>query len=66
MTYKKALKHIEKLPIEISKKTIKENDDCIEVSILSKILREIDVSAIHKQLKSIDSLSEISVSERMV
>jgi len=66
MTYKKALKQIEKLPIEISKKTIKEDNQSITISILSRILREVDVSSIHKELKSIDSLSEISVSERIV
>lgn len=66
MTYKKALKQIEKLPIEITKKTIEEDNNCIKISILSKILREIDISSIHKELKAIDNLSEISVSERMV
>jgi len=66
ITHKKVLKQIDKLPIEISKKTIKEDNNCIKISILSRILREIDVSAIHKQLKSIDSLSEISVSERII
>jgi len=66
ITYKKALREIQKLPIEITKKTIEENNDCIKISVISKILREIDISSIHKQLKSIDSLSEISISERMV
>lgn len=66
ITYKKALKQIEKLPIEITKKTIEEDNECIKISIISKILREIDISTIHKELKAIDSLSEISVSERMV
>ena len=66
MTYKKALKQIERLPIEISKKTIKEDNQSITISILSRILREVDVSSIHKELKTIDSLSEISVSERIV
>ena len=66
MSYKKALKQIEKLPIEITKKTIEEDNACIKISIISKILREIDISSIHKELKAIDSLSEISVSERIV
>jgi len=66
ITYKKALKQIEKLPIEITKKTIEEDDTSLKISVISKILKEIDISSIHKQLKAIDSLSDISVSERIV
>ena len=66
MTYKKALKQIEKLPVEITKKTVEEDNAHVKISIISKILREIDISTIHKELKSIDSLSDISVSERIV
>ncbi len=66
LSLKKLVSAIDKLPIKIISKDIKENEKHITIKVISKVKSNINTYFIHEQLRKCDNLAIIWISENMV
>jgi len=66
LSLKKLISAIDKLPIKIMSKNIKENESHIIINVTSKVKSDINTYFIHNQLRKTDKLAIISISENMI
>lgn len=65
LSLKKLIATIDKLPIIIQSKDIRENESKIIIKVISKIKNDVNTYDIHDSLRKTDKLAIISVSENM-
>ena len=65
LSEKKLRSKLEKLPVEVLTKNIKEDSKSTNIRIIAKIKKNIDIYVVHSQLKDIDWLSKISIWENV-
>ncbi|QFR38893.1 MgtC/SapB family protein [Candidatus Gracilibacteria bacterium 28_42_T64] len=65
LSEKKLIGKLDKLPVEVLTKNIKEDSKKTNIRIIAKINKNIDIYEVHAELKDIEGLSKISIGENV-
>lgn len=57
------LERLENLPIEILTKNLKEDEKFINIKVVSRVRKDVNIFALHKKLKTMNKLFKVSINE---